>query len=96
MTDIKKEFHSLSFHYIPPINVDEGTYFIVCEKWIVHATTLSLDDVLYVLTYLVSLLSISKLIIQNNCCAIFYPPIVFHDLQTGTKIRLGREREGLY
>jgi len=45
-----------------PVNIVDGTFSTVCGKGVVHASaSLSLDDVLYVLIFSVSLLSISKL-----------------------------------
>jgi len=46
----------------------------------------------YVSKFPISLLFIDKITTKNYCRAIFYPSYcLFHDLQTGMKIGLGRE-----
>jgi len=93
MIGIKDKFHSPFSRNTPHGKIVDGTSTI-CEKGVVHViASLSLDNVLFVLKFPVSLLSINKLTTQNHYCAIFTPThCVFQDVQTGMRISLGRER----
>lgn len=94
MTGIKKKIPSFSFlDNIPLINIADGTSSTVSEKRVVHTTSsFSLNDILFLPQFPVSLLYISKITTQNHCHAIFYHSYcVFQDLQTGMKIDLGHE-----
>ena len=69
MACIKDKFHFLYFNNVIPLSRYVG------KKLFMATTSLSLNDVLYVPTFPVNFLFISKLATQNNCCAIFlsYP-----------------------
>ena len=89
------DMHQKKFHYhfldnIPSINITDCTSSTDHEKRVVHATSsLSVNDILFVHKFLVSLLSINKLTTQNCHCAIFYPSyFVFQNLQTAMRIIL--------
>ena len=88
MPGIKDKIHSfsLSTHmslstHISHVNIVDGTLCSVFGKGIVHATSsLSLNNVLYVLKFHVSLLSISQIPKIKNCYVTFFPTYcVFHD-----------------
>ena len=66
----------LSFLHNTHVNIADGISFTVREKRIAHATSfLSLNDVLFVSKFPVSLLFTRKLSTQNCYCAIFYFPL---------------------
>ena len=64
MRDIKDKFPSLFFNNnIPPVNIANSIFFTICGTKVVHATaSLSLDDVLFVSNFSVSLLSSGNLL----------------------------------
>ena len=74
MTNIRDKFHSLSLSsHISPVNIVDDIASCVLGEGIVHATLLlTLNNVLYVLKFLVMLLSISQIIKNKNCIVTFF------------------------
>jgi len=85
MTSIKDNFYFLSFsNTIPAVNIVDGIFFTICGKVIVHGTTsLFLDDVLWVPTFSVSLLFISKLTTQIIVIIFILPIVCFRICRLG-------------
>lgn len=81
-----------------PIRLPNGS--IVDESMCGHLSlspTISLTNVLYVPSFHLNLLSVSKLTHSLNCSVTFYPhSCVFQDLSTKKTIGCGKERDGLY
>ena len=79
-------------------NIADGTQSHVLGDRIVQATpSLNLKNVLYVLNFLVSLLSINQFTKQHNCSVTFFPSYcIFQGLTSGRRIGSGRERGGMY
>jgi len=99
MTGIKDKFTSLHLStQFFSVNVADGTQSPVLGDGIVQATpSLNLKNVLYVLKFHVSLLSISQFTKQHNCSVTFFPSYcVFQDLTTGRRIGSGHEKGGMY
>jgi len=80
------------------VNIADGTQSLLSGNGVVQVTPiLTLTNVLYVLKFRVSLLSISQFTKHNNCKITFFPShCVFRDLSTGRKISSGHERGGMY
>ena len=79
MTDIKDKFIYLhiftQFSYVNIVdgNIADGTQSSVLGDGVVQATLfLNLKNVLYVLNFLVSLLSINQFTKQHNCSVTFF------------------------
>ena len=72
MIGIKDKFHSPFSRNTPPGKIVDGTSTI-CEKGVVHviASLSLLDNVLFVLKFPVSLLSINKLTTQSLLCNVY-------------------------
>ena len=79
MTDIKQKFISLNLsNKFSSVNIVDGIQTTVLGKGVVHATPSStLIDVLYVLKFLVSILSISQFTKHNSCKITIFLPIAF-------------------
>ena len=99
MIDIKIHFTSLSsLSPVPSVVVTDNSSCPILNEGVVHAfSSLSLDHVLHVLKFSISLLSISQISKSHNCSVIFFPTYcAFQDLQTRMRIGLGFKRGGLY
>ena len=77
----------------PPVSIADGLSCSIKGYRSTKPTpSLTLHNVLYVLGFSTTLLSISTITRTLNCVAIFYPfHCVFQDLRTGQRIGLGRE-----
>jgi len=98
MTGIKDKFTSSHFFtQFSSVNIVDGTQSPVLSDGVVQATPfLNLKNVLCVLKFSISLLSISQFTKQHNCSVTFFPSYyVIQDL-TIRRIGSGRERECMY
>jgi len=99
MTGIKDKFTFLHlFTQFSSVNIADDTESPVLGDEAVQATpSLNLKNVLYVLKFLVSLLSISQFTKQYNCSVTFFPSYcVSQNLTTEKRIGSGREIGGMY
>lgn len=89
MIGIKNKFTSLHFsNKYPLINIANGSSATVVSDGTVHAaSSLTLNNILFVPTFTISLLSISQIAKNNICFVTFYPAYcIFQNLQTRMRI----------
>ena len=79
---------------LPSVSIADGKTCRVSRQDTIRATSqLTLDKVLYVIEFLVNLLSISSITKQLNCYVTFFLfHCTFQDLQTGKRIDLGHKK----
>ena len=87
MTGTKDKFHSFFFSsHIPHNNIVDGTSSTLWEK-VIHATPLSLNDVLFVSKFSVSLLSIANVLHKIVIVQYFTFLLCFRTCKLGGLVR---------
>jgi len=96
--------NSASFNSTKPLSqpvhvmLPDGTVKLVTHRgYIPLSQNITLQNVLHVPEFKYNLLSVSKLLSDNNLCAIFYPEkCFFQDLSTELIVAAGKREGGLY